>query len=93
VEEIYGLLHLVSGDHEQEHVLSNAVHLDPTVPIELSFYADGDTSLNWTIERDTINKNYPIMVFSKVSSTDQHVDARAYSPATNRPTARELLPV
>jgi len=72
VEEIYGLLHLVTGDHEQEHVLSNAVHLDPTVPIELSVYAAGDTTLNWTTERDTINENYPIVVFSKVSNTDQY---------------------
>jgi len=73
VEEIYGLLHLVTGDHEQEHVLSNAVHLDPTVPIELSVYAAGDTTLNWTTERDTINENYPIVVFSKVSNLDQYI--------------------
>ncbi|KIM45357.1 hypothetical protein M413DRAFT_442030 [Hebeloma cylindrosporum] len=65
VEEIYGLLHLVTGDHEQEHVLSNAVQLDPTLPIALSVYAAGDTALNWATERDTINENYPIVVFSK----------------------------
>lgn len=70
VDEIYGLLHLVTGDHEQEHVLSNAVHLDPTLPIELSVYAAGDITLNWAKERDTINENYPIVVFSKVSKTD-----------------------
>lgn len=72
VDEIYGLLHLVTGDHEQEHVLSNAVQLDPTLPIALSVYAAGDTTLNWRTERDTINENYPIVVFSKVSKMDQY---------------------
>ena len=65
VGEIYGLLHLVTGDNEQEHVLSN-VHLDPTVSVEMSVYAAGDTSINWEKERDVIDENYPIVVFSKV---------------------------
>ena len=65
VGEIYGLLHLVTGDNEQEHVLSN-VHLDPTVPVEMSVYAAGDTSIDWEKERDIINEQYPIVVFSKV---------------------------
>lgn len=66
VEEIYGLLHLVTGDHEQEHVLSNAVHLDPTVPLDLSIYAAGDATLNWHKERESLNEEYPIIIFSKV---------------------------
>jgi hypothetical protein len=66
VEEIYGLLHLVTGDHEQEHVLSNAVHLDPTVPLELSIYAAGDATLDWHKEMESLNKKYPIIIFSKV---------------------------
>ncbi|KAF8197884.1 thioredoxin-like protein [Pholiota molesta] len=65
VEEIYGLLHLVTGDHEQEHVLSNAVHLDPTVPLELSIYAAGDATLDWHKEMESLNKKYPIIIFSK----------------------------
>ena len=65
VGEIYGLLHLVTGDNEQEHVLSN-VHLDPTVSVEMSVYAAGDTHLDWEKEREFIDKNYPIVVFSKV---------------------------
>ena len=65
VGEIYGLLHLVTGDNEQEHVLSN-VHLDPTVSVEMSVYAAGDTSINWEKERDIIDEQYPIVVFSKV---------------------------
>jgi hypothetical protein len=65
VGEIYGLLHLVTGDNEQEHVLSN-VHLDPTVAVEMSVYAAGDTGINWEKEKDIINEHYPIIVFSKV---------------------------
>ena len=64
--EIYGLLHLVTGDNnEQEHVL-NDVHLDPTVTVDMSVYAAGDTSIDWEKERDIINEHYPIVVFSKV---------------------------
>ena len=65
VGEIYGLLHLVTGDNEQEHVLSN-VHLDPTVSVDMSVYAAGDTSINWEKEREIIDENYPVIVFSKV---------------------------
>lgn len=65
VGEIYGLLHIVTGDNEQEHILSN-VHLDPTVSVEMSVYAAGDTSLDWEKERQTLDDNYPIVVFSKV---------------------------
>jgi len=64
VGEIYGLLHLVTGDNEQEHVLSN-VHLDPTVSVEMSVYAAGDTSIDWEKEKENIDKIYPIVVFSK----------------------------
>ena len=65
VGEIYGLLHLVTGDNEQEHVLNDA-HLDPTVSVQMSVYAAGDTSIDWEKEREIIDKNYPIVVFSKV---------------------------
>lgn len=65
VGEIYGLLHLVTGDNEQEHVLSN-VHLDPTVSVEMSVYAAGEPNLDWEKERELIDKNYPVVVFSKV---------------------------
>ncbi|CAA7261837.1 unnamed protein product [Cyclocybe aegerita] len=77
VGEIYGLLHLVTGDHEQEHVLSNALQLDPTVPIELSVYAAGD-AVDWAQEQALIDKEYPVIVFSKT-----------YCPYSKR--AKELL--
>ncbi|KDR75122.1 hypothetical protein GALMADRAFT_249035 [Galerina marginata CBS 339.88] len=78
VGEIYGLLHLVTGDNEQEHVLSNAVQLDPTLPVDLSFYAAGDSTLDWHKERARIDENYPVIVFSKT-----------YCPYSKR--AKELL--
>ena len=65
VDEIYGLLHVVAGNREQQHVLSN-VDLDPTVPLALSAYAPEDLSLDWNKEKDLINDHYPVVVFSKV---------------------------
>ncbi|KAF9567936.1 thioredoxin-like protein [Agrocybe pediades] len=65
VKEIYGLLHLVTGDNEQEHVLSNAVDFNPTVPIDLDLYAAGNKHLDWDKERDRIDSEYPVIVFSK----------------------------
>ncbi|KJA27851.1 hypothetical protein HYPSUDRAFT_35020 [Hypholoma sublateritium FD-334 SS-4] len=64
VEEIYGLLHLVTGDHEQEHVL-NKVDLDPTTPLAMDIYAAGDSTLDWHKEMVHVNEEYPIVVFSK----------------------------
>lgn len=65
VDEIYGLLHVVTGDNEQEHVLSKA-DLDPTVPLALSVYAPENPSLNWRKEKASIDEIYPVVVFSKV---------------------------
>ncbi|KIK09806.1 hypothetical protein K443DRAFT_671130 [Laccaria amethystina LaAM-08-1] len=65
IDEIYGLLHLVTGDNEHEHVLSNDVHLDPTHPIDMSIYAAGEIDLDWEKESKFLNKEYPIVVFSK----------------------------
>lgn len=76
VGEIYGLLHLVTGDNEQEHVLSNAVQLDPTHPIDIAIYAAGDTNLNWQKERDRIDEEYPVIVFSKVSGVLIHLEVQ-----------------
>ena len=75
VEEIYGLLHLVTGDHEQAHVL-NKVDLDPTTPLAMAIYAAGDSTLDWHKEMALINAEYPVVIFSKVrvcSPLGQHV--------------------
>jgi hypothetical protein len=65
VEEIYGLLHLVTSDvPETEHVLSGP-QLDPTQKLDLQVYAAG-SELNWTKQANHIDKAHPIVVFSKV---------------------------
>ena len=65
VEEIYGLLHLVTSDvPETEHVLSDP-QLDPTQKLDLQVYAAG-SELNWTKQANHIDKAHPIVVFSKV---------------------------
>ncbi|PPQ63680.1 hypothetical protein CVT24_004565 [Panaeolus cyanescens] len=78
VPEIYGLLHLITGDDEQQHVLSNDLQLDPTEPIPLAVYAAGDPTLDWAEERTSIDKNYPLIIFSKT-----------YCPYSKR--AKELI--
>lgn len=65
VDEIYGLLHLVAGDIETEHILSQAVDLDPTKPIKLSVYAAGNHSIDWNKEVRELNEKHPVVVFSK----------------------------
>lgn len=65
VNEIYGLLHLVTSGAENEHILSQA-DLDPTKPISLKVYAAGNTTIDWVKEVEILNEEYPIVVFSKV---------------------------
>lgn len=67
VDEIYGLLHLVTSDMpENEHILSST-ELDPTKPIDWSVYAAGEPKIDWAKEAARIDKVHPIVVFSKVS--------------------------
>ncbi|KAJ2930246.1 hypothetical protein H1R20_g6827, partial [Candolleomyces eurysporus] len=65
VDEIYGLLHLVTSDMpENEHILSST-ELDPTKPIDWSVYAAGEPKIDWVKEAARIDKVHPIIVFSK----------------------------
>ncbi|KAF8631864.1 hypothetical protein AX15_002134 [Amanita polypyramis BW_CC] len=65
VDEIYGLIRLVTSGVEKEHTLSNALDLDPSKPVDLSVYAEGRRWLDWTGEMKRLDANYPIVVFSK----------------------------
>jgi len=65
VGEIYGLLHLVTGDANQDDVLNNP-QLDPTSPLKLSFYAPQLSESDWAREKVSIDKQHPVVVFSKV---------------------------
>ena len=67
VAEIYGLLHLVTADSDEyQHMLTNNVGLDPTEPISLNDYTIGNEDLNWTAEMERLDKEFPLVVFSKV---------------------------
>lgn len=63
VDELFGLLHLVTSGGD----LSTAANLDPSQPIDMTVYADGDARFDWGKEVRKINTNYPLIVFSKVS--------------------------
>ncbi|PFH51917.1 hypothetical protein AMATHDRAFT_2625 [Amanita thiersii Skay4041] len=78
VDEIYGLLHLVTGDVEKQAILSSNPDIDPTKPVDFSVYAGGRRWMDWKEETRRIDANYPIVVFSK-----------SYCPYSNR--AKKLL--
>ena len=64
VDEIYGVLHVVTTEHG--HMLSAAdLPVNPSAPSELSLYTK-DPTLNWRKEMGRIDRNYPVIVFSKV---------------------------
>jgi glutaredoxin len=62
VDEIYGLLHLATSAGDP--VLSHAVALDASKPIDMSVYAGGE-KVDWADTVETLKKSYPIVVFSK----------------------------
>ncbi|KAK7043153.1 hypothetical protein VNI00_008507 [Paramarasmius palmivorus] len=67
VDEIYGLIHLVTNeDEEHQHVLSSAPKLDPTEPVDMALYAPGEEKdIDWEKEAGLLNEKYPVVVFSK----------------------------
>ncbi|KAJ8083858.1 hypothetical protein AAF712_000776 [Marasmius tenuissimus] len=67
VDEIYGLIHLVTNDDdEHQHVLSQTPKLDPTKPVDMVLYAPGEEDeVDWAKEVDYLNTKYPVVVFSK----------------------------
>ena len=68
VDEIYGVLHVVTTEHG--HRLGPTdLPVNPGAPSELSLYTK-DPTLNWRKEKGRIDQNYPVIVFSKVHLTD-----------------------
>ncbi|PBK95480.1 thioredoxin-like protein [Armillaria gallica] len=66
VDEIYGLIHLVTGDVEHEHILSHSMTmLDPTKPLDMRIYAADEGDVDWEAERQALDKQFPLVVFSK----------------------------
>ncbi|KAJ7467149.1 thioredoxin-like protein [Mycena latifolia] len=81
VDEIFGLLHLVTGDSEHEHILGHTESFDPTTPVDMALYAAGDKDsdeMDWNERVQVLNERYPLVVFSK-----------SYCPFSKR--AKELL--
>lgn len=62
VDEIHGLLYYALQENE---ALADDVP-DPTRPIDLSVYADGDPAPNWPARVKVLNEVTPLIVFSKV---------------------------
>ncbi|KAF8070452.1 hypothetical protein FPV67DRAFT_1487457 [Lyophyllum atratum] len=62
VDEIFGLLHMVTEDVEV--VLDEVQDLDPTQPVNMAIYA-GDKKVDWSKVVQKLNKKYPVVVFSK----------------------------
>lgn len=74
VDEVFGLIHLVTGDTENEHVLSHLPDFDPTKPVDMTVYAPGEKGIDWNKEVARLNEQYPLVVFSKVCSTRIHLN-------------------
>ncbi|KAJ7760989.1 thioredoxin-like protein [Mycena metata] len=65
VDEIFGLLNLVTGDSEHEHILGHTESFDPTKPVDMALYAAGSDDLDWNKRVQELNERYPLVVFSK----------------------------
>ncbi|KAJ7502376.1 thioredoxin-like protein [Mycena galericulata] len=67
VDEIFGLLHLVTGDSEHEHILGHTESFDPTKPVDMAVYAagSGKDDVDWNQRVRELNEQYPLVVFSK----------------------------
>lgn len=81
VDEIYGLLHLVTAESDEyQHVLTTNVELDPTKTLSLDDYAAGNKGLDWVAEVKRLDKEHPIVVFSKVCfRLEEHEFSRSIS--------------
>jgi hypothetical protein len=66
VDELFGLLHLVTGDSEHEHILAHMESFEPTKAVDMAVYAAGDEEIDWNERVQELNERYPLVVFSKV---------------------------
>ncbi|KAG6911160.1 hypothetical protein DXG01_003900 [Tephrocybe rancida] len=70
VDEIYGLIHMVTEDVER--VLTHVENLDPLQPLNMTTYA-GEEEIDWLKTVQKLNKKYPVVVFSKVALADDDI--------------------
>ena len=70
VEEIYGFLHVVTSESERGRGFhSPEFQTNPYTNNDISLYAGAEPLLNWRKEKARIDQEYPVIVFSKVSSS------------------------
>ncbi|KAJ3922881.1 hypothetical protein F5877DRAFT_87910 [Lentinula edodes] len=76
VDEIYGLISLVTRESENSQRVLTAKSVDITNPVDINVYA-AKRGMNWKKELQRLNEDFPVVVFSKVS--DIGVDNNSYS--------------
>ncbi|KIK68967.1 hypothetical protein GYMLUDRAFT_34997 [Collybiopsis luxurians FD-317 M1] len=64
VDEIYGLISLVTRDSERSELILTAESLDVTQPVDMNVYA-AKRGMKWEEELWRLNEEYPVVVFSK----------------------------
>ncbi|KAG6873447.1 hypothetical protein C0995_015536 [Termitomyces sp. Mi166 len=64
VDEIYGLLYMVTEDVERDLTHIDSEGLNPSEPLNMTIYA-ADESIDWSQAVKRLNKKYPVVVFSK----------------------------
>ncbi|KAJ7287199.1 hypothetical protein C8J57DRAFT_1430862 [Mycena rebaudengoi] len=79
VDEIFGLLYLVTGDSEHEHILGQVEGFDPTKPVDMALYAAGTEDMDWEAAARGLNERYPLVVFSKARCSLLQVIRKTYS--------------
>ncbi|KAJ3890818.1 hypothetical protein GG344DRAFT_48652 [Lentinula edodes] len=66
VDEIYGLISLVTRESENSQRVLTAKSVDITNPVDINVYA-AKRGMNWKKELQRLNEDFPVVVFSKVS--------------------------
>ncbi|KAJ3786338.1 thioredoxin-like protein [Lentinula aff. detonsa] len=64
VDEIYGLISLVTRESEQSQRVLTTESVDLTQPVDMNVYA-AKRGMKWDKELQRLNEEYPVVVFSK----------------------------
>ncbi|KAJ4493860.1 hypothetical protein C8J55DRAFT_602382 [Lentinula edodes] len=64
VDEIYGLISLVTRESENSQRVLTAKSVDITNPVDINVYA-AKRGMNWKKELQRLNEDFPVVVFSK----------------------------
>jgi hypothetical protein len=78
VAEIHGLLYYAVHENDEALALAHDAP-DPTRPLDLSVYADGEPAPkpDWPARVKLLDEETPLIVFSKVTHIVLSVDSRA----------------